>query len=218
MAMNGNLKVPACYSLPYPEHRAFQVRGVPGLQIDPMVEQHVMGGSRKWEEFGFPDSPTSYVSTSSVGEMALGVSPSGFREDGRSILKPSEADGGPTQGVELLLGVAALAEDNLMFKKEKELTEPRRKRGRRPTPGMTPEERRTHRLMKNRRTAEISRQRKLEQTKSLQLENESLKKEVSELKAKISLLQRRMRESTDRTTTKPRTVKTEGSIVDIQMN
>mmetsp|Transcript_18739 Transcript_18739/g.75308 ORF Transcript_18739/g.75308 Transcript_18739/m.75308 type:complete len:143 (+) Transcript_18739:368-796(+) len=142
--MSGNVKVRAMrYCLPYPKQGSFHACGVPGRQIDPVVEQHTMTSNRKCGDYGFPDSPISYVSTSSIGEM--GVSPNGFREDARSNLTTSEVAGGPAEGVELLLGVAALAEDSWMSKNEQELVEPRKKRGRRPTPGMTAEERRTHR-------------------------------------------------------------------------
>lgn len=51
----------------------------------------------------------------------------------------------------------------------------KKKRGRKPTPGLTEEDRRQARLLKNRRTAEMSRRRKMQYVHDLKAECESFK-------------------------------------------
>lgn len=133
---------------------------------------------------------------------AMSVSTSSTRTDGENmkgdmrvtgqtpLVKDSLYEEGASGGLDLLVGVAAMAEAQAV-KGEK----PKKKRGRKPTPGMTEEERRQHRLMKNRRTAEISRQRRLDYTRTLRNENDDLREENCILRERINMLCMRLGEN-----------------------
>lgn len=67
-----------------------------------------------------------------------------------------------------------------------------KKRGRKPTPGLSEEERKQARLLKNRRTAEMSRRRKLQHLQTLQHERDCAVAENARLRAENAALRARL--------------------------
>lgn len=68
----------------------------------------------------------------------------------------------------------------------------KKKRGRKPTPGLTDEGRRQARLLKNRRTAETSRRRKVALLHTLEKERDEAKREAAVLRGRNFLLIQRL--------------------------
>lgn len=90
----------------------------------------------------------------------------------------------PLHGLELL----RIASEVISSRNTKSDSPAPKKRGRKPTPGMTEEDRRQARLLKNRRTAEISRRRKLIYLQNLRSERDDAVAECERLRADNSRL------------------------------
>lgn len=78
------------------------------------------------------------------------------------------------------LGIAASLPSGFVLGKDGKI---KKKRGRKPTPGLSDEDRRNARLLKNRRTAELSRRRKLLQLEQLTEQRDHAKQFTKQLKS-----------------------------------
>lgn len=117
------------------------------------------------------------------GDHTLKQQASGSASSLNALLNPAPAP-----------GVAASLPTGFVLSKDGKI---KKKRGRKPTPGLSDEDRRQARLLKNRRTAEISRRRKLAQLQHLSDERDRAHALISALRAANQLLTSRLAAALD---------------------
>lgn len=100
--------------------------------------------------------------------------------------------GAALSGLELLRAATEVVQSTQGGKGGDKVEKTNKKRGRKPTPGLSEEDRKQARLLKNRRTAEMSRRRKLLYLQTLQHERDGAVAENKRLHAENEALRARL--------------------------